>query len=88
MQAGFKFVAEHHMDRALDLEPAQSVEGFGLDGDVEMGLSARRGTRMAGMARGIVCHFEANRGKRLFEFFTNPYRSACQFWSPRIAPLI
>ena len=80
MQTGFKFILQDHIDGALNLNPVQSDEGFGLDEDVEMGLSTRRSTRMAGMARGIVCHFEANRGKRLFEFFTNPYRSACQFW--------
>ena len=76
------------MDCALDLNPAQTLKGVRFDGDIEMGLSSRRSTRMTGMTRGIVCYFEANRGKRLSKFFTNPFHSACQFWSPRIAPLI
>lgn len=88
MQAAFKLICQHHMDGALDLNTAQTYEGFGLNGHLEMGLTLRRSTRMTGMARGIVCHFEANRGKRLFKFFTNPFRSACQFWSPHFAPLI
>jgi hypothetical protein len=82
VQTAVEFIAKHHVDGALDLHAAETAKRIGNDPHIIMCFPFGRRTGMACMSRAVIVHIEFDRFEGLDEFFTNPFRSVCQFWSP------
>ena len=77
-----ELAGEHHLDRALDLHTAETLEGGGDDLDIEVRLAFGGRAGVPGVAGAVVDDFQKLRLESFLKLLPNPLNPACQFLSP------